>query len=295
MITSKIMWFAAKSQVRMHVKLALGDIGRTEAVQKLVEAKNTYKNKFNFENDGVITFNDKPVTSSYREFYTAETSASGHPEMEELNSNGPDLTEVDSLQYWQKLYWQDTEIPYDRIDPNSSDNWGFTDVTNLRKVEINFGKMINGIRKMINPIFIKPIIIQLTLKEAEIGVDLNLLDNIKMQWSAFNQYEKLAELEILQKKTDLATTIAQFGEMEDVNGNVRKRIPTRWIIKNYMDFTDEQLKAMEVERKIENLQLGFEEEFTQKDEEESEEPIEEEVIEEGDDAEAIMDFDNENF
>ena len=36
MQTSKILWFAAKSQVRMHIKLALGDITREEALQRLV-------------------------------------------------------------------------------------------------------------------------------------------------------------------------------------------------------------------------------------------------------------------
>lgn len=303
MMTSKIMWFATKSQVRMHVKLALGDITRDEAIQKLVEAKNTYKNKFNFEDDGTITFNNKPGISSYREFYTAETSASGSPEMEELNSNGPDLTEVDSLQFWERGFWKTTEIPYDRIDPNSSETWGFTDVTSLRKIEINFSKLIGGNRKLINPIFIKPITIQLTLKEAEIGVDLGLIDSIKMEWNAFNQYDKLAELEVLQKKVDLATGISQFGELEDVEGNMRKSIPLNWIIKNYMDFTDEQLKSMVHERNVQDIELGFKE--APENVEELDEIIEDkEIIDdefsnlektEEESAENIQDFENEAY
>lgn len=298
MMTSKVLWFAAKSQVRMHIKLAMGDVGRPEAIQKLTESKNQYINKFVFTDEGTVLFNGKPNNSGYREFFTAETAASGTPEMEEINTNGPDLTEVDSLQFWEKNYWKDTEIPYDRIDPNSSDTWGFTDVNSLRKIEINFGKLINKNRKLLNQMFLKPIIIQLTLKEVEIGIDLNLLDSIRMEWIAFNEYDKMAELEILAKKIEIATNLAAFGELEDANGTTRKAIPLSFIIKNYIDFTPEQLEAIEFERKQENIMLGFPAEGINPESEEEEEPIEElpeeeEIIE--DDAESIKDFDDENF
>jgi len=295
MQTSKILWFAAKSQVRMHIKLAMGDVARTEAIQKLTESKNQYINHFTFGDDGIVKFNDQPNNSGYREFFTAETSASGSPEIEEVNTQGPDLTEVDSLQYWEKLFWKDTDIPYDRIDPNSSDSWGFTDVTSLRKIEVNFGKFINSIRKMMNPIFIKPIIIQLTLKEAEIGVDLSLIDSIKMDWIAFNEYEKLAELEVMQKKVDLATSLAGFGELEDVNGVARKAIPIGWISKTYLGFTQEQLKSMEVERKVENKMLGFPDETILIEDTTEEEATEEIPEEKEETAEDISNIDDENY
>lgn len=257
MQTSKVLWFAAKSQVRMHIKLALGDVSRPEAVQKLTEAKNQYINQYSFEDDGVVRFNNQPNNSGYREFFTAETAASGSPEIEEINSNGPDMTETDSLSYWAKLFWSDTEIPYDRIDPNAGDSWGFTDVNNLRKIEINFGKFINGIRKMLNVLFMKPIIIQLTLQEVEIGIDLSLLDSIKIEWIAFNQYDKLAELEVLNKKVELAQNLSTFGEYTDAQGVIRKAIPTLWITKTFLDFTKEQMDSMDEERMKENVMLGY--------------------------------------
>lgn len=296
MQTSKILWFAAKSQVRMHVKLAMGDVARNEAIQKLTESKNQYVNNFTLDDNGTVNFNNKPNNSGYREFFTAETAASGTPEIEEINTNGPDLTEVDSLQYWEKLYWKDTEIPYDRIDPSSSETWGFTDVTNLRKIEINFSKLINSNRKLFNEVFLKPIIIQLTLKEVEIGVDLSLLDTIKIDWIAFNEYDKLAELEVLQKKIDLATSISQFGEMEDSEGRLRKAIPLAWIIKNYLDFTSEQLKSMEVERRMEDAKLGFVADVEDNEPNEDEDIVVEEKIESDDEsADNIMSFDDDNF
>ncbi len=296
MQTSKILWFAAKSQVRMHIKLAMGDVARTEAIQKLTESKNQYINHFTFGDDGVVKFNDQPNNSGYREFFTAETAASGSPEIEEINTQGPDLTEVDSLQYWEKLFWKDTEIPYDRIDPNSTDSWGFTDVTALRKIEVNFGKFINSIRKIMNPIFIKPIIIQLTLKEAEIGVDLSLIDSIKMEWVAFNEYEKLAEIEIMQKKVDLATSISGFGELEDVNGIMRKAIPISWIMESYLTFNQEQLKSMEVSRKKENKMLGFPDETVLIEDKPEEKETKEEVPAETEEsAEDIQNFEDEKY
>lgn len=257
MQTSKVLWFAAKSQVKLHVKLALGDVSNIEAKQKLVEAKNQYTNQFQFREDGVVLFNNQPNNNAYREFFTAETTASNTPEIEEVNSNGPDLTETDSLGMWQKLFWSETEIPYDRIDPNAGDSWGFTDVANLRKIEINFAKFINRIRKLLNPLFIKPIIIQLTLQETEIGLDLSLLDLIKMRWIAFNQYESLAELELMGKRVEVASNISNFGDLEDVNGNVRKMIPVSWMLRNYLQLTEEQIKSIEKYRKIEQEWLGF--------------------------------------
>ena len=258
MQSSKILWFAAKSQVRMHIKLALGDLSRESALQKLSTMKNNYTNTLSFDdNSGSVNFNGQPNSSGYQEIFTAETAQSGSPEIEEINSNGPDLTETDSLNYWEKLYWKETEIPYDRIDPNSSESWGFTDVSNLRKVEINFSKFIEGIRELINEILMKPLIIQLTLKEVEIGIDLSLLDSIIMEWIAFNEYDKLGELEIMNKKIELATNLAGFGAMEDAAGISRNYMPLGWIVDNFLDFTNEQKEAMEVSRKKENVLLGF--------------------------------------
>lgn len=290
MQTSKMLWFAVKSQVRMHIKLNLGDVARSEAIQKLSIAKNDYTNFFEFDDaNGVISYNGEVDTTGYHEFFTAETANSGSPEIEEINSNGPDLTEVDSLQFWEKLYWKESEIPYDRIDPNSQETWGFNDATNIKKTEINFSKFIEDIRKLIAEIVMKPIIIQLTLKEVEIGVDLNLLDSIIIDWVAFNQHEKLAELEVLNKKIEIVTAIAAFGEVEDVNGITRKMIPISWLRDNYLDFTAEQIVSMDEARKRENLLLGFEEDGTTKDVEEVEE---DENIEDEDESPESADNDN---
>jgi len=298
MQSSKILWFAVKSQVRMHVKLNLGDVPRQEAIQKLSIAKNDYANYFEFDNDsGQVLFNGETDTAGYHEFFTAETAASGSPEIEEVNSTGPDLTEVDSLQFWEKLFWRETEIPFDRIDPNSSETWGFSDVSSVKKTEINFSKFIEDIRELLAEMIYKPIIIQLTLKEVEIGIDLSLLDSINIEWIAFNQHEKLAELEVLNKKIEIITALAAFGELEDVNGNTRKLIPLTWLRDNYLDFTQEQLDSMENFRKKENVMLGFPEENTELIEEETEEVIEESPIEEETEetAEDIMNFEDEKF
>ena len=271
MLTSKVLWFAAKSQVRMHIKFALGDISRNDAMEKLSKAKEEYQSQYSFTDDGQVLFNNKPNNIGYREIFTAETAQSGQPEIEEVNSNGPDLSETDSLSYWEKLYWKATKIPYDRIDPNSSETWGFADVNNLRKIEVNFGKYINKIRKLLNPLFLKPIIIQLTLKEVEIGVDLNLLDSIKMKWIAFNQYEQMAELEVLNKRVELAQNLSSFADYTDAQDKNRKAIPLAWIVKQFMDFSQEQLDSMEVERRKENVMLGFNPDGSEKEEPEEEE------------------------
>lgn len=303
MQTSKILWFAVKSQVRMHIKLALGDIGRQEATQKLSQFRSDFINTFVFdEGNGVVNFNGKPNSSGYREFFTAETTGSGAPEIEEVNTNGPDLSEVDSLSFFEKFFWKETQIPFDRIDPNSSETWGFVDVSNVRKIELNFAKFVESIRDHINEIVLKPIIIQLTLKEIEIGIDLSLLDSITIEWVAFNEYDKLGELEILNKKVEIITALAAFGEIEDSEGKTRKAIPIKWLMQNYLDFTPEQLESMEVARRQEAIELGFaaggneddsENEDTSKD---SEGYTDEEN--EGDDAASIvaaddLEFDNE--
>ena len=297
MQTSKILWFAVKSQVRMHIKLNLGDVARQDALQKLAVAKNDFANYFEFdESTGKVMFNGESDTTGYHEFFTAETANSGSPDIEEINTTGPDLTEVDSLQFWEKLFWKETEIPFDRIDPNSSDTWGFVDVTSIKKTELNFAKFVDDIRKLIAEVIYKPVIIQLTLKEVEIGIDLSLLDSINIEWVAFNQYEKLGELEVLNKKIEMATNLAAFGEIEDVNGINRKMIPLSWIRDNYLDFTPEQVASMEVSRRKENIELGFNPDGTvpeEKPEETEEEFINDE--EENLDEESIEDIDNANF
>lgn len=284
MQSSKILWFAVKSQVRMHIKLNMGDVSRQDAIQKLTVARDEFTNDFFLdEQSGQILFNGETDSTGYHEFFTAETSQSGSPEIEEVIGTGPDLTEVDSLQYWEKLFWKETEIPFDRIDPSSSETWNFVDVNNVRKSEINFSKFILDIKGTIAEVFLKPIIIQLTLKEAEIGVDMALLDSILIEFVSFNEYDKLGELEVLDKKIQIATNIAAFGEIEDVNGATRKSIPLKFIIDNYLDFTPEQKEAMRLARRQENVELGFPADETvliDESEEEIVDETEEEIVDE---------------
>lgn len=294
MQTSKILWFACKSQVRLHVKLAMGDVSRTEAYQKLSQAKNDFSNSYVFDDtSGVVNFNGKPNTVGYREFFTAETAGSGAPEIEEINTNGPDLTEVDSLQYWEKYYWKETDIPYDRIDPNSSETWGFVDVAQVRKIELNFSKLIESNRVLIGEILLKPIIIQLTLQEIEIGIDLSLIDAIQIEWIAFNEYDKLGELELLNKKIEIVTNLVGFGEQEDVNGAVHKFIPISWAVENYLDYTPEQIISMDVARRKEQIKLGFGD--GENIEPEEEEIVEDEFSEEEEPAQSGLDNDDSEF
>lgn len=258
MFTSKQLWFAVKSQVRMHIKLAMGDIPRADALQKLSNLKSEFSNTFNFnDQSGQVMFNNEADTIGYHEYYTAETNGSGTPEIEEVGTQGPDLSEVDSLDFWEKFFWKSTGIPMDRIDANSSETWSFSDVTAVKKTEINFAKDIEDYREIFEEVFRKPILIQLTLKEAEIGLDLSLIDSILIEWAAFNNYEKLAELEVVNKQIEVATALSEFGKLEDADGNSRAAIPLTWIIHNYLSFTPEQLESMEVAREQESVMLGF--------------------------------------
>lgn len=257
MQTSKILWFATKSQVRMHIKYALGDISREEALQKLSEARNNYTNSFTFSEDGQVLFNNSPNNSGYREFFTGETTTSGHPEIEEITGNGPDLTETESLSYWERLYWNDTGIPYDRIDPSADSGWGFLDVSSLNKTEIIFSKQIEAIRQIFEEVFLKPLIIQLTLKEVEIGIDLSLLDNIRLEWVTYNKYEKLADLELLNKKIEIVSSFKDFGELTDASGNTVDLFPVGYLARKYLDIPESELKLIDEERKRQNVALGY--------------------------------------
>jgi hypothetical protein len=124
---------------------------------------------------------------------------------------------------------------------------------------------------MLNEMFVKCLNIQLTLKEVEIGIDLTLLDSIKIEWIAFNEYQKLAELEVFAKKLEIAGQLVAFGEAETAMGNVIKTMPLRWVIRNYLDLTEEQLESIEVERKKEYVELGFRENGTNPNQEEDQE------------------------
>ena len=258
MQTSKILWFAVKSQVRMHIKLNMGDVSRTEAINKLNDSKDEFINNFDFDQEsGELFLNDEPNIVGYKEFFTAETQSSGTPEIEEVNTQGPDLTEVESLQFWERMYWKETNIPYDRIFPEQSDSWSFADVNSMKKTENTFAKFIQSIRDKIDELILKPLIIQLTLKEVEIGVDLELLDQIKIEWVGFNQYDKLNDLELINRKTEIIANLAQFATLEDSEGRVRSVLPIKWLIQNYLDFSNEQFESMKRAQIEQDIELGY--------------------------------------
>lgn len=260
MQTSKVGWFAAKSQVRIHINMAMGDMPRAKAEQEIYNQKSELMTTCEFDSiNGVVYFNGENSPQSYVEYITAETTNSGKPEIEEIIGTGVDLSETDSLTFWQKQYWSDWEIPYDRVDPSSVETWGFGEPSQLKKSEVNFSKNCLDIKEDFAEIFKQIIITQFTLKEAEIGVDLSLLDSIEINWVTFNEYEAPAELEMLSKRIDVAKQIIDFGQAEDADGRMRNIITPEWVMHNYLSdiFTPDQIKSLKKYSLLSDKRLGY--------------------------------------
>ena len=251
---SKILWFITHSQSRTLFSIPTAGRSRAKSAQTLASAMHRYSDNIEFnDSTGQLFINGTPQWSSSKEYWMA-SGDSGEPKIDDIDSRGLDLSETQSVSFWEQRLYKISKIPINRFDPSSNDSWT-SDPTSQQREEIKFSTFINDTREKYSEIILKPLKISLCLSFPDLINDNEILDSVTLIYQHNNVFEEMAEIDILSKKIDFIEKLQTSLVVQGPSGREHKFFPQEYLVNTYLGLSEQQIKEIKKMKRKEEKEL----------------------------------------
>ena len=242
---AQVVWTVTQSSFKTMFTIPVAGMNKAKGMQTLSQAMNRYKEDISFNTEtGELQVNGKMNMPFNKEYWMAENE-NGKPEIETLVDNGPQLNDSEQLKYFEQKLFKMSKIPSSRFDKDAQSTWFGSDPTQQLREEINFGRFVNRIRNTFADIMLKPLRIQLSLSIPEIKNDKRILDSISLRFNSYNQFEEMANIEIMSKRVEFIGTMKDSLTITDSEGEEIPYFSPKFLILKYLKMSEADLELNE--------------------------------------------------
>ena len=242
---AQVIWTVTQSSFKTMFTIPINGMNRAKGMQTLSQAMNRYKEDISFNTEtGELQVNGKMNMPFNKEYWMPENE-NGKPEIETLVDSGPQLNDSDQLKYFEDKLFKMSKIPSSRFDKDAQSTWFGSDPTQQLREEINFGRYVSRLRNVFAEIMLKPLKIQLTLQIPDIKNDKRILDSISLRFNSYNQFEEMANIEIMSKRVEFIGTMKDSLVITDDEGNEEPYFSPKFLILKYLKMSEADLELNE--------------------------------------------------
>lgn len=258
---AQVIWTVSQSSFKTVFKIPVKGQNRTKMYQTLNNAMSRYKEDVSFNVEtGELKVNGRVNMPFNKEFWMPDGDA-GTPEIETLVDQGPSLNDSEQLRYFETKLIKMSKIPANRFDTEAQATWFGSDPTQALREEIDYSRFVTRLHNTFGDIILKPLRIQIALSLPDIKNDKRILDAVSIQWNSYNQFEEMANIEIMSKRIEF------IGSMKDSftiqNGDEEEPFfDPEFLIVKYLKMSDADLelnRKYKLKHKLEKKDGGDEE------------------------------------
>lgn len=168
--------------------------------------------------------------------------ALGTPNIEPLNTAGPNLNDPAPLAYFFDKLVQESKIPFSRFQgPDGGSIGKYANAAEgLDKEEIRFAKFIMRLRSVFQDILIKPLWIQLCRDFPQLEKDYMFRSQLGLTFVSDNPFRVNQEIETMNKRKE--SIDAMYGL---VDGEGQPFFSLGYLIENFLGMTEDDIKSNE--------------------------------------------------
>ena len=234
---SRIIWNIMNAQWRMKMVVPVGSKSPQRWVQSLSQFAAIYREDLYLDNDsGELSVQGRPNIPFYKNYIFPNKNGET-VEIQAIESQGPDLSNMDSLKYFRDKLKMESGIPFSRFNQEAGSGTVTFNAEGAEREEIRFAKLINRLRSSFQEIMFKPVWLAFCLKHPELSDDLLIKNNIGIRFNSDNLFEKSKKMEILQKEIDHITKLKDFKGPDD-----KPFFSVNWLVEQFLDFTASELE-----------------------------------------------------
>lgn len=233
-----VIYRISRAPERRVFYIDVGNLPKLKAEQYVNDIMNKFRNKVVYDATTGEVRDDRKHLSMMEDFWMPRREGGKGTEITTL-PGGQNLGDIQDIQYFQQKLYQALNVPLSRLQQQQGFSLGRS--TEITRDEIKFSKFIARLRKRFNALFYEALRVQLIAKNiirAEEWSDLRKA--MTFIYDLDNHFTELKDNEILMQRIQMLQQMEQY---------VGKYYSSKWIKKNILQFTDEEINDMETEIK----------------------------------------------
>ena len=210
---STVGWFIMHSQSRLKMIVPIGNKTADKAKQALRNLTNHYQEDLIIDfNTGEITINGR-TRISYAKNIVLPSRNGTSPQIDTLQQNGPDLSNMKVVDYFDRNLRKDSRLPQSRYDrDNSNSKVVLFKADGVTYEDLSYNAYLKRMRTIFSEILMKPLFIQCILDIPELKIDPAFKTSLGFVWNTNFMFEEVKDAEILKAKLE---TIRLYDNVKD--------------------------------------------------------------------------------
>ena len=233
---SLVIYRISRAPERRIFYIDVGNLPKIKAEQYLKDVMNRYRNKLVYDASTGEIRDDRNHMSMLEDFWLPRREGGRGTEITTL-PGGSNLGEIDDIVYFQRKLYRSLNVPISRMEAESNFSLGRS--TEITRDELKFTKFVQRLRKKFTVLFHDILRTQLVLTGviAEEEWD-SMKEHIAYDFLQDGHFAELRDAEILRERIDMVGTVEPY---------IGKFFSERWVQKNILRQTDEEIEAMKKE------------------------------------------------
>jgi len=216
----------------------VNNIPKNRAEQYITDMMNKFRNRIVYDVKTGEVRDQKAHLSMMEDIWIPRRGDGRTTEITTL-PGGQNLNQIEDVQFFENRLYQAMNVPLGRLKPDQSFSIGRTDT--VSREEVKFDKFIGRLRNRFGKLFRDALRIQLIALNVISPDDWEQIkDYIRFDFQRDNFYAELKMAEINNSRFSLLQLI-------DQNGFVGKYVSYRWVKKNILQQTEDEITEMEGE------------------------------------------------
>jgi hypothetical protein len=237
---SLVIYRLSRAPERRVFYIDVGNLPKGVAEEYMRSIISKYRNKIVYDAKTGEVVDNKQHMSMLEDFWLPRREGGKGTEVTTL-SGGDNLSSIDDIVYFQRKMYKSLNVPISRLESDTQFSIGRA--TEITRDEIKFQKFIGKIRKQFSILFIDLLKTQLILKEIITESEWDVISQkITIDYIHDNHFTELKNIEILSDRIRVA---------QDLEPYLGKYFSKKWVRKNVLMQTDEQIEKIDEEIGVE--------------------------------------------
>jgi len=237
-----VIYRISRAPERRIFYIDVGNLPKGKAEQYLRDVMIKYRNKMVYDASTGELRDDRKHKSMLEDFWLPRREGGKGTEITTLPA-GQNLGELEDVKYFQKKLLQSLNVPISRLEPQQGGMIGLGRVSEVTRDEVKFNKFIIRLRNKFAQSFDHALRVQLSLKGIMSVEEWDVArEDIYYDFKKDNNFSEMREAELLRERLNLLGTVDPY---------IGRYYSTKWVKKNVLQMSDEDIMKMDKEMKKE--------------------------------------------
>ena len=233
-----VIYRLSRAPERRVFYIDVGNLPKGKAEQYLRDVMIKYKNKVVYDASTGEVRDDRKHMSMLEDFWLPRREGGKGTEITTLPA-GQNLGELEDVKYFRQKLLQSLNVPLSRLEAQQGGMIGLGRSTEVTRDEVKFTKFIIRLRNKFSQIFDNALGIQLALKGICTKDEWeDFKEDIYYDYKKDNNFTELRDAELLRERLNLLAVVDPY---------LGRYYSSKWVRKNVLQMTEEQIQMMDEE------------------------------------------------